>query len=136
MIPMTPAQKCKKLSRWLAHADPDWALGGCADMSVVIHAFCQREGIPSRVVCGIGFSSRSKTGTPHAWLEIAGSRFDPTADVFGFDFHTYEEKLGMTPENTFGIDSDTDREWRLEGFSETAPLLPMLGDPDEDSALE
>ena len=65
-------------------------------MSGLLADYAKTRGFPVRVVTGwASRKANAKNGFPHAWLEVDGVRFDPSAYVNKIPIKTWVEDEGI-----------------------------------------
>jgi len=116
----------RKAADWLADDDEEWTEGGCADMSGLLADYAKTRGIPVRVVTGwASRKTNAKNGFPHAWLEVDGMRFDPSAYVNKIPIKTWveDESIGRLAVDGSYLDPDgfvrENNSFRLDALLET-----------------
>lgn len=88
MISPAPLQAARWAARILLDDDPDWFVGGCAEVAETIAAFAKRLNLRG-VTAEYGHSAAPAGTLPHAWLRVGGRIYDPRADVEGISFGRY-----------------------------------------------
>lgn len=73
---------------YLYREDPEFVVGGCADVSEVLAAWLKSRGYAVEPVYGFARHGR-KPWFMHAWLDVEGERFDPVLWVQGRPVNKY-----------------------------------------------
>lgn len=105
----------KGIAAYLYKDDPEHVEGGCSDVSELIAAFLERQGVLVRVIYGNARRGRSGELFMHAWLDIDGERFDPVLWVFYKDKdlarYRYEADPGIATVLYCEMEEDDEASW-------------------------
>ena len=120
--------RLQRAAEWLADDDEEWAEGGCADLSGILLDYARARRISGvRVVTGwASRKTNAKSGFPHAWLEVNGVRFDPSAHVNRIPLRTWTEDSSQGQLAVDGSYLDPDGQVREDNSFRLKALLKAL----------
>jgi hypothetical protein len=104
-------------ARVLLEDDPEWFVGGCADIAAAIEEFAKRLGLSDVHAVYGSMYLRGEGWLPHAWLRVEGVVYDPRADLEGKTFLRLREDVTQGACDVFGVDEDTTA-WKADTLVE------------------
>ncbi len=122
---------------YLYEDDPEFVQGGCSDVSEVIAAFLESLGVEVGVIYGWARPGRDDPFM-HAWLNIAGERFDPVLWVFRDDLsrYFYKKEKGVSAVlycELFGMDEQITELTEAMNSGKLKPKRPELVEEESES---
>lgn len=120
----------QKLARKLYLDDSDFVVDGCAEVSEVLKAACDRLGIPCELKFGY-VTDDTGADIEHSWLVVDGELFDPVAFAVGWKGTNYREDARVA--DVLGGFQDSAFEWRVDQLLSESIAVDLDGTLAKDS---